>query len=379
MRQAQLQAIRSYLSANLPAVASARLASVDSGVDVASTLGIEEDIKKIRRQINKGIWMSGVAFTNQFGQQLNTALLSEAASTSYSTDLSITSYAIDMVADIVTGSENAASTVMGIFPSVTLFSDVDQCWLNPTYCTQVALNPFGAIVENGVSIFEKSVLILTSNVILKRVMMNGAGISAFWGVSGAIKVYAMIYLCIGLMFTIVLPLMAMFTLLSKLLVWLKDAAMVMFSITVNVAISPLMVEEQKMIAAPIADAFKSLYVLSAHLLFISVGVIVSFLLLSFLMALNVVLFGILFYVFNLSGLGNFIDSMVYSVIRDLVIVGLLFFEVKYAISLINKVPEALAQHYELEFGREEPIFDKFINIIQNKVAPQMFGIFSGRG
>ena len=89
------------------------------------------------------------------------------------------------------------------------------------------------------------------------------------------------------------------------------------------------------------------------------------------MALNAVVVGLVLDIFGIAQVSSLMESMVAALITDTLMVFIFYVQAKSAASMIKKVPDALAEQFEVQIDRDETVLQKFESIVKGQLLPEI--------
>lgn len=402
--------VKIHIGSKLQGVASAFLnefiGASENNSDLTELLNIDKEVVKIKHQIERGVWLSSVAFVSDIGKSIDKEIIGNVTKYSYSTKLESTvdlfgveiatspltmaAYAEEIAVDGDTNVEVARGYVTSVLiPTFDIYRSYKQCWENSIFCNQVSVNPFSQVVDIGVKSFNSAVTTGVVAVIVRNFakatrsftstgfaggLKSGSDIAAR---ASKVQIFNMfitvqfIYMLFGAFLALYIPLIPVFILLSKLVSWVKDLVGVTLGLQLDLATSPIGEHENRMLSVEVRKAFSSLFVLGAHFLFIGIGVMMCFVLFSFYMALNAVVVGMVLEIFGITSISSLLESMVAALLSDTLIVFILYFQAKSAASMIKKIPDALAEQFDVHIDQDETIVQKFETLVKGQLLPEV--------
>lgn len=399
--------VKIHIGSKLQAVSAAFLneftGASSTGADLTELLNIDKEITKIKHQIERGVWLSSVAFVSDIGKSIDKEIISNITQYSYSTKLASTflpdsyygsllmaPYAEEIAMDGSTNTEVARGYVTSVLiPTFDIYRSYKQCWENSVFCDQVSVNPFSQIVNLGVKTFDSAVTTGVVAVVVRNFAKATEGFTATGfsrGLASAsdiasraskVQIFNMyisiqfIYMLYGAFLALYIPLVPVYILLSKLVSWVKDLVGVTLGLQLDLATSPIGEHENRMLSVEVRKAFSSLFVLGAHFLFIGIGVMMCFVLFSFYMGLNAVVVGLVLEIFGITSISSLLESMVAALLSDTLILFILYHQSKSAASMIKKIPDALAEQFDVHIDQDETIVQKFETLVKGQFLPEV--------
>jgi len=394
-----------HLSDKMPGVAAAffnEFTGASGGEEgITDILDIDKEVEKIKNQIERGVWLSSVAFVSDIGKSIDKEIIGNISEDAYSVkldwkselignNLAIAAYAEGIASDGETATEYARSEITSfLIPTFDIYRSYRQCWENSVFCDRVSINPFSQIVTMGVETFDSAVTVGVVAIIVRnfasatqnfsatrysRALSSGSDMAAK---ASKIQIFDMfitiqfVYMLFGAILALYIPLIPVFVLLSKLVSWVKDLVGVTLGLQLDLATSPIGEHESRMLSVEVRKAFSSLFVLGAHFLFIGIGVMMCFILFSFYMALNAVVVGLVLEIFGITSVSSLLESMVAALLSDTLIVFIFYFQAKSAASMIKKVPDALAEQFDVHIDQDETIVQKFESLVKGQLLPEV--------
>ncbi|OUV22631.1 MAG: hypothetical protein CBC55_03730 [Gammaproteobacteria bacterium TMED95] len=363
-----------------------------SSEDDESSLGVSQtDIDNVIMSMRRGMWSVGTLFfgditesleDKQLIKMLSQVLVVESAYGKLDEYRKLYSL-IDMLPQGGQGIvNNAVKGNIGygvIIPRLGLYIDSIECWHDQIACEAPALNPFTELSKRGVEIIEHAsfgtIVTKTARYMMQgiaKVKMEAAGYSigevkntrlGKYMVFDTFEEIYLLYLFIGFVLVVVIPGMPLVKITVVLVSWIYDVLKELLVVTISVVTSSHSHIDEGFISDEVKDAFKKIFGLGLYFLFIVVGVLVMFVMFSFLYALNVLVVGALNFVVEWSVTMTSLESMVMGVVMDSVIVGLLVYEVRICTPYIDKLPKELASYFNLHTSDTDGIVKQAENAI----------------
>ena len=356
--------------------------------------------------------MSSVAFVSDIGKAIDKEIINKITEYAYSvksnviedqirdagnmipgvdikSPLSLVAYA-GITLDGATAGEYVRDKATSILiPTFNIYKSYKQCWENTIFCDKVSINPFSQVVDLGVTAFDSAVntgviAVLVRNFAKATEDFGGStfarkfsSISDVAARASKVQIFDMyitiqfVYMLFGAILALYIPLIPVYVLLSKLVSWVKDLVGVTLGLQLDLATSPIGEYENRALSVEVRKAFSSLFVLGAHFLFIGVGVMMCFIMFSFFMGLNAIVVGLVLDIFGVTRVTSLLESMLAALIADTLIIFIIYSEVKVSASMIKKIPDALAEQFDIHIDQDETIVQKFETVIKGQIIPEV--------
>ncbi len=377
-----------------------------SGEDGGSSLGVSQtDIDNVILSMRRGMWAVGTLFfgdvtesleDKQLVKMLSQVLVVESAYNKIDEYRKLYSL-IDMLPQGGQGIvDNALKGNIGygvIIPRLGLYIDSIECWHDQIACEAPALNPFTELSKRGVEIIDHAgygtIVTKTARYVMQKVAMvklEAAGYSpreakhtrlGKYMVFDTFEEIYLLYLLIGFVLVVVLPGIPLIKITVVLVSWIYDVLKELLVVTISVVTSSHSHIDEGFISDEVKEAFKKLFGLGLYFLFIVAGVLVMFVMFSFLYALNVLVVGALNFVVEWSVTMTSLESMVMGVVMDSVIVGLLVYEVRICTPYIDKLPKELASYFNLHTSDTDGIVKQAENAITSNAFSKVSNVVHG--
>jgi hypothetical protein len=341
----------------------------------------ESDGKFLVSNIKRGAWASGSLFFGKFADEIKKDMLIDKLASVYDAKLltqmpSKTIYSLFGLKSVIAGQDLGDqvgdSISSALMPRVGLYVESMECWYHRVDCTPAPLNPFTYLGETGAGLVEGGLIrfgIASGLGAMAKVVM-GKDAGKFM-LTETLKDFYLLYTILGIMLAILIPAIPLIKLLIMLINWTYDVVRELFGLQITLAISPLGSESKKVFNDDVRDAFIRLVGLGLYFLFIVLGVCAMFVMFSFLFGLNVFFVGILSYVVQWTGAANSIETMVINTIFDVIIVGVLIYEVKLCTTYIEKFPQELAEFFKINVSESSSVMDWFESKMRSAVMPKV--------
>jgi hypothetical protein len=396
--------------ADLPTSTKKKLIAVRSQFDsddTGSAIGVSEvDVDFLVNNIRKGAWASSSLFYGSMSDGMNDARVVELLKNTYrpapnanydnllSSDLRRLSSMSsgDTFSDIQDLSVKSASAVGGfIIPRIDLYTSSLGCWYQQRDCDAPPLNPFTYLGERGAQLIDQaitgylasSLIHTTSKMLLgvykKLPKKKEKNIHAKVMFFETLAEFQMLYIILGVVLAIIIPLIPLLKLMVMMLNWSLDVIKELIGLQIKLGLSPLSNHGDEVISQDVRESFHRLIGLGYYFLFVVVGLIVVFFMYSFLFALNVFLVGSLFFSVTSGSSLSAIDSMVLNMVFDVIITFLLVFEVIKCSPYMEKVPKAIVEHFGISVSPSEGSVSQIYHVVRGQVASSLADFMHGRG
>lgn len=348
------------------------------------TLGVSEsDVNHLVNNIKRGAWTSSSLF---FGS-LTESLEESGVVTSLRGVYSVPSGFLDGVTNskllILREMQNGGfdSTFSGdtklssmIIPRLGLYLDNVDCWFEQFDCKSTSLNPFTELGSRGAALVEQSMSGYLGTKVLQMGTQKLMGFSSNkkysrFMILDTLGEFQWLYLLMGLIIAILIPLIPFLKLLTMMINWVIDIVRELASLQFKICISPMSDHGGQFVSEDVRESLSRLVGLGLYFLFVIIGLMVMFVMFSFLFSINVFLIGILSSSVTWGVSINSIDEVLMNMIFDIIIVILMLYQVKKCSSYIEKVPKEMAQHFKIKISPSEGPIEQMIMYIRNNVAP----------
>lgn len=366
----------------------------------------ERDLDNLINKMGKGAWMTSSIFIDDTAKHIDNQKLTDAISNLYK------AYQVGMTTILARGLSTqdqqwlliedlepllgqsyfmqkvftdeavsyTQSLILGaILPDFGLYDDQLSCWKEQSQCQASVLNPFKNLTKTGIGIFEHALIGKAATSALSKFSNN---IFKFTGVRTKIMAvsvlddFFMLYLVIAVMLVLIIPMYPLLKILSLFTQWSLEVAKELVGLQLSLAFSPISEPGKRVVTNDMRSALSRLVALGLYFLFIVLGIMVMFTAFTFLFSLNVLLLGGLSVIVNFTNGSHFLESVFMGVIFDVLVVVLLFLEVKVCSDLIDKVPGALAERFSLELSNGENISERVITTFRTHVMPGVSNFMS---
>lgn len=341
----------------------------------------ESDARFLVSNIKRGAWASGSLFFGKFADGIRRDMLIDKITNTYGTTLNRMHFFGENLAAIelnkaLTG-EGMADTAKGVFssalmPRVGLYVDSLGCWHDSIHCTPAPLNPFTYLGQTGASLVDGGLtrFAIASGIgsLAEAVMGDKAG---KFMLTDTLKEFYLLYTVLGIVLAILIPGIPLIKLLVMLINWLYDVVRELLALSITLALSPMGGGGNKLFTNDVRESFVRLLGLGLYFMFVVLGVCAMFLMFSFLFGLNVFFVGILSYVVQWTGASNSIEAMVMNTIFDVIITGVLVYEVKLCTKYIEKFPQELSEYFKINVSNSSSVMDAFESKVRSAVLPRV--------
>lgn len=347
-----------------------------------SGLGFSEtDGRFLVNNIKRGAWTSGSLFFGKFSKEIQTDILIDKLASVYdarvethwSSPLIYSLFGLNRILTDETLGDTAMSAVQNaLIPRVGLYLDSIDCWYSRMECSPAPLNPFTYLGERGATLIEGG--------FIRFGVSKGIGAMAqkFMGpdagklmLTETLSEFYLLYIVLGIILAILIPGIPLIKLLIMLVNWVYDVLRELLALQITLAISPAGAESKKIFNDDVREALARIMGLGLYFVFIIIGVCAMFIMFSFLFGLNVFFVGILSYVVQWTGAANSIEAMVMNTIFDIIITGVLVYEVKLCSTYIQKFPQEMAEFFKVKVSDSANVMDWFESKVRSAVLPKV--------
>lgn len=387
-------------------------------------LGFSEgDADFLVNNIKRGMWTSGSLFFDGMADGLDKEVLAKAMSDTYSVSfdsgwnsVSFMGVTWDLMAldgmlqkegrKDITKDQDFKLISGYILPRVGLYTENANCWIEQVECETPPLNPFTYLGNQGANLVEESLLRIVSIGIIDRTAKyflgflsrektedekrledssssarNAARLQTLkdftrgsidankrkFMILDTLSELVWLYFILGLIMCIVIPAIPLFKMLSMCITWTIDLMRELISLSIKLAVSGLGAQGKDVISADVREALVRIGGLGLYMLFITIGVISMFLMFSFLFSVNVFLVGSLASIINAGGDMTALDAMVVNIVFDVIVVFLLVFEVYKCSPYMEKIPKAMASHFDIQVTGSDGVVDSMFNFMKHTI------------
>jgi len=387
-------------------LARARESIAKSSSDDASSLGFsEEDASYLVNNIKRGVWTSSSLFFDGLTDDLDDEIVVSAMRDTYSVktgswiDAKLSAafeyashYSVPSVAsllslmsmDSVVSSSSVESSVSTgdtllsgyIIPRLGVYTDNIGCWFKQSECVTPPLNPFRSLGKRGSDLIDESLsriigikfLSAMVNTFLDVPVLNEKipGYQKFM-ILETLGDMVFIYFLIGIILAIVIPLIPFLKLMVMMINWGMDILRELLSLQAKIVISVVSNHGRGVLADDVVESFRRIIGLGLYFLFILLGVLVMFLMFSFLYSINIFLVGALSSVVSWGGDPTVVETMVINVIMDLIITFVLVYEVIKCTPFIEKIPKSMAEQFGIKLTNSDAVVNQMYEFMKHRV------------
>ena len=365
-------------------------------------LGVSEgDVDNLITSIRRGMWASGTLFFSGISDSLDNKLLVQKLTQVYSVETSystILSYDYINLMNAVEWNDNGfvGNVFNGdighglIIPRLGLYLDNMNCWEEQADCETPSLNPFTELSERGVAIMDHALIGIVVTKSVRGVMqyvaqkkLEYAGYDVAQAKKTRMGKYMLfdtfeeiyiLYMFIALVLVVILPGMPLLKLSIMLMSWIYDVVKELVVLTLNIVLSPHSHIDEGFISDEVKESFQKILGLGLYFFFIVIGVIVMFIMFSFLYSLNVLVVGALNFIIDWSITVSSLEGMVMGIIMDTVIAALLVYEVRICTPYIDKLPQEMATYFNLNTSDTDGMVKHMERLLTSNVFMKVSGL-----
>lgn len=353
-------------------------------VSETGSLGVSEtDINYLVNNIKRGAWTSSSLF---FGS-LTESLENSGIVTSLKAVYSVPSNFLDEISnskllilkemqsggfDDTFSSDTKLSSL--IIPRLGLYLDNVNCWHEQYDCKMTPLNPFIELGSRGAALTERAMTGYIGTKLLQTGLRSIMGFSpknkyARFMVLDTLGEFQWLYLIIGLVLAILVPLIPFLKMLVMMINWVSDIVRELMSLQVKICWSSFSDHGSQFISEDVRESLSRLVGLGLYFLFIIIGIIVALMMFSFLYSLNVFLVGMLSSSITWGVSVNSIEEALINLIFDVIIAFLILYQVTKCSAYIEKIPKDMAEHFKVKVSSSESALGQMTMYLRNNVAP----------
>lgn len=362
----------------------------------SGSLGVNKgDVDNVIMAIRRGVWSSGTLFFGDVSDSMDDKQIVESLAQVYKVD---TGYgAIDESRKFLSllqmvqprGDGVVANAFKGniahgvILPRLGIYLDNIECWHDQVACETPALNPFTELSKRGIGIIDHASYGIIATKSTRGVLQAIARKKLEWAgydvkeakktrmgkymIFDTFEEIYLLYLFIGFVMVVILPGIPLLKITTMLVSWIYDIIKELLVVTLKIVTSPHSHIDEGFVSDEVKEAFQKMLGLGLYFLFFVVGIIVMFVMFSFLYALNILVVGALNFVVQWSMTMSSLESMVMGVIMDTVIVGLLIYEVRLCTPYIEKLPKEMAEYFNLNTSNTDGLVKQAENVLTTNV------------
>jgi hypothetical protein len=369
--------------------------NMENDINETSDAGFSEaDAYGLASNIQRGVWASGSLYFDGLTDEVDESVLAALVKSVYSVSTPNASRygGIGSVLDLmdlwelnnmatrgiplslgpVGGIVNAK--IPTVMPSFDLYKENADCWFDQLACKIEVYNPFRQLGKEGVSIFNAATNRLFVLLGFETVYKVFSYIT-IPNVDKKMKQRVMlfetyqelifVYLLIGIFLAIVIPAIPLLKVLSMLVSWVFDVVRELIGLQIKISLSPAGEQGDGLFSEDVKAAMARLYAHAFYLIFVVVGIGVTFFMFSFLFTINVFVIGSLHSTIGWGGELNSIEGIVVTVIMDIIITLLLLYEVRKCTSYMEKLPKSLAEHFGVKVSDSDGVVEQMFNFLKN--------------
>lgn len=337
--------------------------------DAAPQLISEQDAEDMVMRIRRGAWGGSALFFDKISENLAESTLVGALSKVYAADLPDDDNLYERTSRDLTDSLDLLGLAKGVnvskvdavarnfLPMVSLYDYQRTCWIEPSSCQTVPINPFYYTIKDGIKMLERSLIGLgissAAEYVAKKVTGKKNRDIQLFSVIGN---YFWAYTVYGLLLAVVVPAFPFFKLLAMFFAWSVDVLITLVTANAKIALSTISGEDRGgVFNRDVKDAFRRLVGLALYFTFILIGVMIFFFMFTALFAFNVLVLGVLDSLINTYGPFSVIDMGVMRVIVDGIMVALIVYEIRICMPFMESVPKDMAKHFALEITPHDEV------------------------
>jgi hypothetical protein len=344
--------------------------------------------------MRRGIWASGNLFFDGVADEVDNKMLVQKLTQVYSVETSSQSLLSFDYVNLMNAVEWSDDSFVGnvfngnighglILPRLGLYLDNINCWQEQADCETPSLNPFTELSERGVAIMDHALIGIVVTKSARRVMQYVAKKKLEWAgydvaqakrtkmgkymLFDTFEEIYILYMFIAVVLVVILPGMPLLKITTMLISWVYDIIKELVVLTLNIVLSPHSDIDEGFISDEVKEGFLKIIGLGLYFFFIVIGVIVMFIMFSFLYSLNVLVVGALNFIINWSISVTSLEGMIMGVILDTVVAILLIFEVRICTPYIDKLPKEMAEYFNLNTSDTDGMMSHMERLLTSNV------------
>lgn len=357
----------------------------NSDEETTSGLGVSEhDVNFVVNNIQRGAWTASSLFFGKLSDGLEEKVIINALRDVYSVsnqdDEGFLNSDLLVLLSMqgLTGTGGVGELVESyitpsvILPRMGLYEENLDCWANQVDCMTPPLNPFTYLAERGAWLIDRASLQFIGTTILQQASKFVFSLSdrdkyGRFMILETLGGLQFIYVIIGIVLAVFIPGIPFLKLVAVLVNWVYDVFRELIGIQIKITFSAFGDHGNQLVGQDVREALRRLVGLGLYFLFIVVGLVSMFLMFSFLFSLDIFLIGILSKTVSWNGGASGVHEMVLFVIFDVIIAILLFIQVKRCTTYIEKIPQALANEYNIKVTSSDGVVDESVRYVQSQV------------
>lgn len=351
--------------------------------DDTSVVGYSEvDVDFLVDSMKRGAWASGGLFFGKLTEGIEKEKLADKMSKVYKIqekdefdgfgllnllELRTIENALEAASPDVNDRLWAASSIL---PRLEMYDGNYACWYDQTSCKTPPLNPFTYLSGKGASIMDdaintfviSSLIYKITDVVTSDRQTNKEGTKIM--IAKAIADFNFLYLLMGIVLVFVIPAMPLFKIMVMMINWVYDVLRELLALQITLCLSAVGEQGKNLLGQDVRASLVRLLGLGLYFLFMMIGVIAMFLIFSFLYSMNILVLGALSYIIDWTGTGNGMQSIVISVIFDILVTMILFYEIKKCTPYIEKFPMMLSENFGIRISNSSGVMQQTMQKIQ---------------
>jgi hypothetical protein len=277
------------------------------------------------------------------------------------------------------GDANGIITLESVLlPRVALYDRQVNCWYDQSQCVTESVNPFQTIAVRGREVLQGAIVrYLTASAIdtvARKVVKRD---NLLRSVEAINEIY-FVYMLLGIALFVIVPMIPTVYFLAAILSWAQNLVVDLLGVQSRLMWSFLQPTGEKLFAREVRRILYTTLGLIMQLLFVVIGTIFCFISFSFLYALNVLVFSALSFVVDFGVNATTMEALFFAVITDGISVMLLVIAAKASSTYISKLPNEMADRYNLTLSDTQVLGEQAMSMIQSRVLPQISN-FLGKG
>lgn len=371
-----------------------------------SSLGFsEKDAEYLVNNIKRGAWTSSSLFFDGLTDDLNDEIVVSSMKDTYAirtgswiNDIlsegveKLTDFSAPNVASLLSlnemnsiTSESSVDTIVPgddtvlsglVIPRLGVYTDNLGCWFEQSECVTPSLNPFRELGQRGTTLMDQALVRMLGIKFLAKVIdifvdipvlnEKKTGYQKFM-VLETLNELVFIYFLLGLILAIIIPAIPFLKLMVMMINWGLDIIRELLALQVKVTVSVFGNHGKDTLSQDIKESLSRIVGLGFYFLFILIGLMVMFLMFSFLYSINIFFVGALSSVVSWGGDATVVEAMVINVVMDVIVTFVLIYEVVKCSPYIEKIPKSMAEHFGVKVSNSDAVVDQIYQFLKQRV------------
>jgi hypothetical protein len=277
-------------------------------------------------------------------------------------------------------SEKSILDKVGILPSLDIYANGFACWKEQAYCDVSPINPFAYMQKKGIELLQSSfwryavtalfskmysaVLDYNESEQNKKINKN----KKLFVLDSVSDILA-IYFILGLILAFIIPLMCAIKIMSLLITYTIDLVKELFYAQFVISTSPTSSTRESglHISQEIGEIKSAFFGLSLRLFFITLSIVVLFVMVSFMFGINVFVVNYLSDIMQWDLNAPVFSAVIYKVVIDVIIVMIFTYQVYKSLSYMDTFINLSLEKFNIDSVGDDSMLDRVVNVIRHRV------------